>query len=306
MRGAALAGLVSVPAKSSAESTAEDPKPDNGSDVYVVDFEADTVEANGELTKIVLHGNVVVMVDRYRLEGDHLRLNRGPRGLVIDGKGRVAFCPCPNPPVSFGFRSAVLAPPTDLVLKHPTVRLGSVPVFWLPYLWLRSPARVALLPPRLAWRGGDGFLAGAGVHLPFSNARSSLDVTGSGYVKGGVELDTRLTTPTTTTRVRWDHLRESLLALDARGSTEPVAGSTFAWSADAVRGPRGLAATILLEDAARRYDRVEFAGGNGGHAGLISVGFRGDAPRGGALDDLGVLGPRSRVGYGGVREATKS
>ena len=32
------------------------------------------------------------------------------------------------------------------VLKQPTLLVGGVPVFWFPYLWLRPPDRVGLLP----------------------------------------------------------------------------------------------------------------------------------------------------------------
>ena len=49
------------------------------------------------------------------------------------------------------------------------------------------------LPPRLAWRGADGLLAGPGVHLPWveSGGRlAALDIYVSGYSSGGAELAT--------------------------------------------------------------------------------------------------------------------
>ena len=35
-----------------------------------------------------------------------------------------------------------------------------VPIFWLPYFWLRSAGRAGLLPPDVAYRGADGFFLG--------------------------------------------------------------------------------------------------------------------------------------------------
>src|SRR5690606_3055763 len=106
-----------------------------------------------------------------RLTSERLSLTRGPRGIVVDGEGRVAFCRCPEAPVSIGFTSATVAPPTDLLIEQPTVYVGEVPVFWLPYFWLRSKNRLGLLPPKIAYRGGDGLLMGGGVHVPLGQAK---------------------------------------------------------------------------------------------------------------------------------------
>src|SRR5207244_11312844 len=57
--------------------------------------------------------------------------------LVVKGPGRVALCPCPDPPITLGFTTA-RASPADLVVENPTLRAGGVPVAWLPYFWLRS------------------------------------------------------------------------------------------------------------------------------------------------------------------------
>ena len=53
----------------------------------------------------------------------------------------------------------------------------------LPWFWLRAPSRPGILPPNFAWRGGDGLLAGGGVHLPWKDGTDydELDVTG-GFV----------------------------------------------------------------------------------------------------------------------------
>ena len=264
-----------------------------------VDFRARRVDLGAERDELRLSGDVVVSVDRYRLTSDELRLERTPRGVVVDGSGRVAFCPCPDPPVSLGFQSALVAPPNDLLLEQPTVRVGSVPIAWLPYLWLRSPRRFGVLPPKVAWRGEDGLLAGSGVHVPFGEGQmSALDVAAAGYVEGGVDVETRLTTARTTSRVRWDHLRESLLDVEMLGSSVPVDDGVIAWSVEAIRGPRALPGTILLEDAARRYDRAAVAAGRAGGQATYGIALRADAERGGPMDDAGLAGPAASLALG--------
>lgn len=259
-------------------------------------FRADEVAFTAGKDELVLHGNVVVSIDRYRFTSDHVRVERTPRGLVVDGAGRVALCPCPYPPVSVGFQSALVAPPTDLLLAQPTLRVGSVPVAWLPYLWLRSPTRLGLLPPKVAWRGGDGLFLGSGIHVPFSGTEQvSVDVAAGGYVKGGVDLQTTLRTRRTTTELRWDHFREDLLAADLRGSAEGDGGAV-AWDGSVIRGKRGISGPILLEQAAQRYDRVRLSAARATGVALLGVGLTGDAARGGPLDTFGVVGPGAIVG----------
>lgn len=272
---------------------------------FWLDFSAGRVDVDANSNELELSDQVVVRVDRYRLTSDRMKLYRGPRGIVVDGSGRVAFCPCPDPPVSIGFSSVTVAPPTDLLIEQPTLRVGGVPVMWLPYLWLRSPGRVGILPPRVAWRAQDGLLLGSGVHLPFGpkpdhGRRSALDLRAAGYVKGGGELDGNMATPTTSTRVRWDHLRRSLLELDAHGAAAGPHAASVAWQLDAIRGARGLQGTILLEPAARRYDRAGLSALRARGAGLLSMGVRADAVRGGPLDRFGAVGPRAHLGFGGA------
>jgi hypothetical protein len=272
---------------------------------YWLDFSAGRVDIDANSNELDLSDHVVVRVDRYRLTSDRLKLHRGPRGIVVDGSGRVAFCPCPDPPVSIGFSSVTVAPPTDMLIAQPTLRLGGVPVMWLPYLWLRSPDRVGMLPPRVAWRAQDGLLLGSGVHLPFGpkpdhGRRSALDLRAAGYVKGGAELDGNMATPTTSTRVRWDHLRRSLLEIDAHGAVAGPRRGSVAWQLDAIRGARGLEGTILLEPAARRYDRAVLLALRARGAGLFAMGVRTDAARGGPLDRFGAVGPRAHLGFGGA------
>lgn len=272
---------------------------------YWLEFSAGRVDIDASSNELELRDHVVVRVDRYRLTSDRLKLHRGPRGVVVEGNGRVAFCPCPDPPVSIGFSSVTVAPPTDMLIAQPTLRIGNVPVLWLPYLWLRSPNRIGILPPKVAWRAQDGLLLGSGVHIPFGPTpehgwRSALDLRAAGYVKGGAEVDARVATPATSTLVRWDHLRRSLLEIDAHGSAVQHSAGSLAWQLDAIRGARGLEGTIQLEPAARRYDRAELVAMRSSGAGLVALGVRADAARGGPLDRFGAVGPRAHLGLGGA------
>lgn len=272
---------------------------------YWLDFSAGRVDIDANSNQLELSDHVVVRVDRYRLTSDRLKLHRGPRGLVVDGSGRVAFCPCPDPPVSIGFQAVTVAPPTDMLIDQPTLRVGGVPVMWLPYLWLRSPDRIGILPPKVAWRAQDGLLLGTGVHLPFGDkpahlGRPALDLRAAGYIQGGAELDARMATPATSTHVRWDYLERSLLEIDAHGSQSRRRAGSVAWQLDAIRGARGREGTIELEPAARRYDRVALSALRAPGAGLIALGVRADARRGGPLDRFGAVGPRAHFGLGGA------
>ncbi len=265
-----------------------------------VDFSADEVELDGDLEELRLSGDVDVRVHRYRVRSQALALRRTPRGIVVDGEGRVAFCPCPAPPVTIGFTSATVAPPSDLVLRHPTLRVGGVPVAWLPYLWLRSPDRLGLLPPRVEWRGEDGLLAGAGLHVPLGagSGRTDVDVEAAGYFQGGADVITRVTSPGATAAVRWDHLGDDLLGVDLAATSRPRDGSSVSARADALRGPRARRGTVALEPASRAYDRAEVAASRAGAGGIVGVGVRTVAPRGGAVTDAGVPGPVAHASWG--------
>lgn len=264
---------------------------------YRVDFRAGKVEVDTRLQRLELSDDVVIQVDRYRLLSDHLTLQRGPRGVEVEGRGRVAFCPCPDPPLSLTFDSATVAPPTDLLLENPTVYAGSVPVFWLPWFWLRAKNRMGLLPPRLSWRGDDGLLAGAGVHVPFgSDSDTQLDVFASGYLKGGAELEGRLAAPTSSTRVRWDHLNQSLLELDAHGSAGGRHAGSVAWRVDAIRGARGRRGTVELEPAARRFDRAELELSETVSGVVLAAGAQSVGRRAAPVDEVGEIGPRAHLG----------
>jgi hypothetical protein len=268
-----------------------------------VDFRADRVEVEPETFELELRGNVVVKVARYRIQSEELSLSRGPRGLEVDGAGEVALCPCANAPVTLGFQSLTVAPPTDVLLESPTVRVGGIPVFWLPFLWLRAKDRLGLLPPWVEWRGEDGLLAGAGAHVPFEgrSARgrvSALDLRVGGYLEGGARVDASLDLATSTTRVVWDKLGSAALRIDSAGNESLTDGPVLAWYGDALRGERARAYPSSLDQAARRYDRLSFSVGSADRL-VFGTGFGSTAARGSAFDDFGAVGPALHFGGGG-------
>lgn len=267
-------------------------------------FSADEVEGDARLRELVLRGNVVVTYERFRLMSPELALRRTPRGIEVQGPGEVVFCPCPNPPVTVGFEGGVVAPPADLFLKNPSLRVAGTSIFSLPWFWLRAPSRPGIVPPSLAWRGGDGLLIGDGVHIPWKDGSDydELDLTASAYVKGGVELLARFRTPRSTQRVRWDHLRSDLVSVDAHGSYPQAESGAVAWDIDAVRGARARPATMSLDEAARAYDRgmaeVMFRPSD---SSIVGAGVRAVGARGGTgPSERPTWGPRASLGVGGA------
>lgn len=251
-----------------------------------IHYRADEMEVDGDEGIADLRGNVRAQRGNYSLRSDRVRLERGsasaePR-LEADGDGEIGLCRDPDAPVTVGFSSADLGG-GDAVLYDPTLRVGGVPVFWLPALALRSPGEIGLLPAMVAWRGGDGLLLGTGLHVPLPDARRTLDVSIAGYVEGGGRVGVRYESETSEADAQWDHLRTSGAALRARGALGDDVG--VAWYADAVRERRGVESLMALEPAARRYDRVEGLVGGSRAGWLHALSLRGDSPRGGPLDD---------------------
>src|SRR3954452_8989097 len=156
---AALSGVASAQA-----ATPDDGRPP-------LSFSADEVSGDMRLGELSLRGNVVLTYERFRLTSPELLLRRTGRGVEVDGPGDVVFCPCPDPPVSVGFGHAIVGPPADLLLYQPRLRVGGITVFALPWFWLRAPTRAGILPPLVAWRGGDGLLLGDGVHIPWKHGQ---------------------------------------------------------------------------------------------------------------------------------------
>ena len=297
--GLAAFSLVSV------RALAEVPKaPSVHGREFRVDFSAKHLDVDAELGELSLSGDAVVTVGRYRLGGEHVRLQRGPRGIGVEGGGDIAFCSCDAPPVTLGYSSVTIAPPSDVLIKHAVLRAGGVPLFWLPYLWLRSPDRLGLIFPSVEWRGDDGLLVGSGVHVPFEGnqgrpAARSLDIGGFGYTTGGARVDARLFTPQSTSFVRWDYRDGTALGIDAHAAVSGQTAAIWAYDADASLGSRGRTALSSLEAAARRYDHARLGVASTGSL-LYGFGVAADAQRGAWLSDPLSVGPFALVSTGGA------
>lgn len=271
---------------------------------YRVDFSARRLHVDGSRGELSLDGDVVVSVLRYRLSGERVRLTRGPQGVHVQGGGEIGFCPCPSAPVTLGYSEVTLAPPSDVLIENATLRAGGVPVFWSPYLWLRSPDRVGLIFPSVAYRGEDGALIGAGVHVPFATnggrpPERAIDVEGFVYTAGGARVDTRLQTPGSVSLVRWEKLEHSALLVEAWGATSGPARDVVAFEIDAARGARGRRGVTELDAAARRFDRARLLGSTNGDA-TFALGIQTDAPRATALSSVGEIGPFAGLATGGA------
>lgn len=278
---------------------------------------AEQVSFDARLKTLDLSGNVRVDAAPFHLRSDRITLARTRWGIEFDGAGRLAFCPCLGTPLSVAFDHAIVAPPGDLILRNPTLRLYGVPVFYLPYFWLRSDEKIGLLPPDVAWRGQDGLFLGGGLHVPWRQRgeKTSIDVRAGGYLVRGFAVEAKLRTADSANRVRFDTLdgassprllgREQDdqgtrgLTIDARGASN---GDAFgiAWDVDAIRGRRGVVSTTDLDAAAKPWDRgaVETAA----HVGPVTfaTGVRAVTRRGGDLSDLDAIGPVARARASGA------
>jgi hypothetical protein len=296
---AAIVSIVTLPARAEVPAA-----PDARGREFRVDFSARHLEVDAELGELSLSGDVVVTVGRYRLGGDRVRLQRGPRGITVEGGGDIAFCSCDDPPVTLGYSTVTIAPPSDVLVKHAVLRAGPVPVFWLPYLWLRSPDRLALIFPSAEWRGDDGLLVGSGVHVPFASnqgryAERALDIGAFGYLEGGARVEARLLTPQSTSFVRWDHLGGTALTIDAHAAAETESSAVWAYDFDVSRGARGRTSLSALEAAARRYDHARVGVGSGDGA-LLGAGIAAAGARGDRLSDPLSLGPFAELSTSGA------
>lgn len=252
---------------------------------------ASTVSFDAGRQEVVLEGDVRVDAAPFHLRSQHVRLRRIAGGpLELEGDGTLGFCPCLGTPLAIGFRGAKIAPPGDLLLDRPVLRVFDVPVLWLPAFWLRSPAKVGLLPPDLAYRATDGVFAGLGAHLPWNAGKSALDLRGGFYSAGGGVVDTRFFAPTARTHVRLDRLVDTGVFVDARGYVDK-GELALSWDVDAVRGRRALLATTRLDEAARRWDRATFEGTLRFATGRVTFGATTTTARGSGFGDLGSTGP---------------
>lgn len=299
--------LVAALLATAARAAADEPAQASAAGDRVI-FRAGRLDADARLDTVSLRDRVEIRHGRYRLESEALRLRFDRGAVVFDGDARMAFCPCPSPPLTIAASGGRFEPPGDLFLRFPRVEVLRVPIFALPYLWLRSPEQPGLLPPILALRGRDGVILGAGAHLPWrgdDGAARSLDVTIAGYFQGGAEIGARLFTPATTTRLVLDQLRGTRAIVDAHGSLAPDRDAPprlgLSWDVDAIRGDRARSATRDLATAAQPFDRaaaeVSLRAGSGAIASIFAGGLAASALRGeGAI----AFGPRAAVALGGA------
>jgi hypothetical protein len=184
------------------------------------------------------------------------------------------------------------------------LEIFGVPVFWLPWFWLRSPIRPGILPPDFAWRASDGFYLGGGFHLPWTmgDPERGIDVRGGAYVQGGFATQATIATPSSTTRVRFDRLASSKLgenglAVDSRGALEG-SNAQVAWDVDLLRGARGLYMTTDLEAASRVWDRASAEAAARSGPFTFALGARAIGRRG--IDEFApdVVGPMMTVRAG--------
>ncbi len=266
---------------------------------------AEEISFDPMLRTLELAGNVRVDSPPFHLRSQRIKLTRTKLGIEIVGKGSLAFCPCLGTPLKVDFEEAIVAPPGDLILKNPTLRLYGVPILPLPYFWLRGDEKLGLLPPDLAYRGDDGLFAGGGVHVPWKarGEKSSLDLRGGAYVLRGFVADARLRTPSSFTKLRYDRLPSERgddgLLVDARGaSSRGELG--VSWDADVLRGRRGVVSTTDLDAASRPWDRASIEGALRGGPFVVATAMRAVTRRGGGLVDVDAAGPVTSVRLSGA------
>ncbi len=279
-----------------------------------VAFGAD--ELHVEADSLDATGHVRVDEPPFHLTSDALKLRRVAIGAQLDGDGKVAFCPCLGEPLAVRFTGATVAPPHDLILRNPVLEVFGVPLAWAPVFWLRSPGRIGLLPPDLAWRGADGFFAGGGVHIPWRQGDlvRGLDLRAGAYFEGGAVVDGLLRTTTTETRVRWDDLRGANgITIEATGATAIANGDrddSVSWTVDALRGQRAVQSTTDLDAAAKPFDRATAEAAWRVDGWSIGSQVRAVALRGSDLLEAGVAGPvlsvrrSDALGSSGAYDAT--
>ena len=262
-----------------------------------VAFSADELHLDTRSQALDANGDVRVDEPPFHLTSDALQLRRVPIGVELDGEGKLAFCPCLGAPLTVRFTGATIAPPHDLILRNPVLEVFGVPVAWAPAFWLRSPGRLGLLPPDLAWRGADGFFAGGGVHVPWrsGDVLHGFDLRAGAYFDGGAVVDGVVRTSATETHVRWDDLRgNDGVSIQAHGATAIANGDradSVAWDVDALRGTRAVQATSDLDAAARPFDRATAQAAWRSDGWVIGSQVRAVALRGSFVLDDGVAGP---------------
>lgn len=265
-----------------------------------VAFGADEVRFDARSRELEVAGHVHVDEPPFYLTSDGLTLRRVAVGVVLDGDGTVAFCPCLGTPLAVRFRGATVAPPHDLVLKGPVLEVFGVPVAWAPAFWLRSAARFGVLAPEVAWRGTDGLFLGEGVHVPWRNgdATRGLDLRAGAYAQGGAAVQVAMRTTQSMTHIQWDWLHTSGVGIDAHGATAIAngdRGDSVAWSVDALRGRRAVVATTDLDAAARPFDRADAQASWRADGWTFASGVRAVSLRGADMLEATTAGPVAAV-----------
>jgi hypothetical protein len=288
------------------EARAED------AELEIATAHADEVSFDVRKREIELRGNVKVDAAPFHLRSNELLVRRGPLGVDVIGKGEMSFCPCADAPLRIGFDGARVAPPGDVFVTGPRLEIAGATVMWLPWFWLRSPARPGILPPEIEWRGREGLLLGGGVHLPWNSQVHPrepwpkaenppdrlLELYGAGYTQGGARVRARFLTPGSDLTLAWDDYRgDSGVIVDARGNVERDEGSV-AWDVDALRGARAVQAATDVRQAAMPYDRARVE--TRLHEGPLLLGIGASASSTRGTFDVGAYGPRAFVRASGA------
>lgn len=254
-----------------------------------IEVRADRIDGALDLSAVTLEGGVRARIGRVLVTAPMLRLRVKPDGTVdLVGPARITPCGCDAAPVSFAVERATLDADGGATLRGARVLLFGHTVLATPWLALRSERQLGLLAPTFAWRGADGPLVGAGVHVPLWD-RAALELRPAAYVRGGAEVVGSLHTETSRLRARWDRTSATLFAVEAEGAL-PVREGAVVWDVDVIRGARARSGTIALDAAARVHDRA--AGTFFFAPASASAGARWIAPRG---VDVAAAGPRISI-----------
>ncbi len=127
-----------------------------------LDVRADEVTVDTRMRELELRGHVHADAPPFHLSSDALKLRRTSHGIVVDGHGRLTFCPCLGTPLALGFESVTVAPPGDLFLTSPRLEIFGVPVFWLPFFGCARPIASASCRPTSRGGAPTGSFSAAG------------------------------------------------------------------------------------------------------------------------------------------------